>query len=143
MYINKQVPTPKLGDTASAQLKPSPLSYKGPIPSYIDKVLLSTNEDQLVIKTLLRQTRRPEIGDKFSSRHGQKGRLWADVPEVDMPFCDNGVSCDIIMNPHGFPSRMTVGKMLELLAGKATVVRTRAPRKGVWDCFFICGAIKG
>ncbi|GFR63290.1 DNA-directed RNA polymerase subunit beta [Elysia marginata] len=73
-------------------------------------------EESFLIKMLLRQTRRPEVGDKFSSRHGQKGVCGLIVPQEDMPFSD------LIMNPHGYPSRMTVGKLIELLGSKAGVL---------------------
>ncbi|EPZ33014.1 polymerase III polypeptide B [Rozella allomycis CSF55] len=120
IYVNKQMPVSLANETS---FTPAPLSYKGAVPSYIDKVLLTSNGDsQETVKVLLRQTRRPEIGDKFSSRHGQKGVVGLIVPQVDVPFNDQGICPDIIMNPHGFPSRMTVGKMIELLAGKAGVL---------------------
>lgn len=62
------------GQPAPVEYKDVPVSYRGPVPSYIEKVLItSTMEEAFLIKMLLRQTRRPEIGDKFSSRHGQKG----------------------------------------------------------------------
>lgn len=131
VYVNKQIPsvlleegnTSSIGDISKSSYKPAPLSYRGPLPSFLDKVVLSTNEDQMLVKTLIRQTRRPELGDKFSSRHGQKGVCGLIVRQTDMPFTEReGIIPDIIMNPHGFPSRMTVGKMIELLAGKAGVV---------------------
>lgn len=99
------------------------MAYKGLEPVYVEKVLISSNtEEAFLIKLLLRQTRRPEIGDKFSSRHGQKGVVGLIAQQEDMPFSDQGVCPDLIMNPHGFPSRMTVGKLIELLAGKAGVL---------------------
>lgn len=103
--------------------KEVPVSYKGPVESCIEKVMISSNnEEAFLIKILLRQTRRPEIGDKFSSRHGQKGVTGLIVEQEDMPFNDYGICPDMIMNPHGFPSRMTVGKLIELLAGKSGVL---------------------
>ncbi|KAK9728588.1 DNA-directed RNA polymerase III complex subunit Rpc2 [Basidiobolus ranarum] len=132
VYINKQTPVNTSMDVGvgtnvgatDGGFKASPMSYKSPAPGYIDKVLLTTSEnDQTLIKVLIRQTRRPELGDKFSSRHGQKGVCGIIVNQEDMPFTDQGVCPDIIMNPHGFPSRMTVGKMIELLAGKAGVLK--------------------
>ncbi|KAI8070852.1 DNA-directed RNA polymerase III subunit RPC2 [Gongronella butleri] len=129
IYINRQTPVGgnDLGVPGTAQqpatFKPAPMRYKSPQTGYVDKVLFTTTEsDQTLIKVNIRQTRRPELGDKFSSRHGQKGVCGIIVQQEDMPFSDLGVCPDIIMNPHGFPSRMTVGKMIELLAGKAGVL---------------------
>lgn len=78
ILVNKSVPSvsvvPGASANAAVEYKDTPLSYRNVEPSYIEKVLISTNEeDTTLIKILLRQTRRPEIGDKFSSRHGQKG----------------------------------------------------------------------
>ena len=126
IYINKSVPTnstePFSGST-EAQYRETPVIYRAPEPSHIDQVMMSVSDnDQALIKVLLRQNRRPELGDKFSSRHGQKGVCGIIVKQEDMPFNDQGICPDIIMNPHGFPSRMTVGKMIELVSGKAGVL---------------------
>ena len=131
VYVNKQTPvtanesndTGLISGQTVVAYKPAPTSYKQKTPSYIDQVMVTDSDgDQQIIKALLRQTRRPELGDKFSSRHGQKGVCGLISPQEDMPFTDQGICPDVIMNPHGFPSRMTVGKMIELLAGKAGVI---------------------
>lgn len=86
--------------------KATPIFHKLPEPTNIDKVMMTESEDGYIVKILTRQTRRPELGDKFSSRHGQKGVCGLIVPQEDVPFNDQGICPDVIMNPHGFPSRM-------------------------------------
>lgn len=131
VMVNKYMPTVTLNTLQSTpgqapqqpEYRDVPVIYRGPVPSYIEKVMISSNtEESFLIKLLLRQTRRPELGDKFSSRHGQKGVCGLIVPQEDMPFTDQGICPDVIMNPHGYPSRMTVGKLMELLGGKAGVL---------------------
>ncbi|ANB15930.1 DNA-directed RNA polymerase I core subunit RPA135 [Sugiyamaella lignohabitans] len=97
--------------------------YKSSEPAYVSEVKLlgDENGDQefqsLTVK--LRVNRSPNIGDKFSSRHGQKGVCSQKWPQVDMPFSESGIQPDIIINPHAFPSRMTIGMFVESLAGKS------------------------
>ena len=68
------------------------MTYKSPVGGHIDKVMISdTDNDQTLIKVLVRQTRKPELGDKFSSRHGQKGVCGLIVNQEDMPFNDQGI----------------------------------------------------
>lgn len=98
VYVNKQMPTNANDNTFSGQAaavpyKNAPMSYKSPVAGYIDKVMISdTENDQTLIKVLIRQTRRPELGDKFSSRHGQKGVCGLIVNQEDMPFNDQGIN---------------------------------------------------
>uniref|UniRef100_L2FLY4 DNA-directed RNA polymerase subunit beta n=2 Tax=Colletotrichum fructicola (strain Nara gc5) TaxID=1213859 RepID=L2FLY4_COLFN len=113
-------------DRGPSEFRDSSISYRIADPAYIDKVMVShTERETMVVKVQTRQTRRPELGDKFSSRHGQKGVVGIIVDQEDLPFSDTGLVPDIIMNPHGFPSRMTVGKLLECLTGKASVLDGR------------------
>ncbi|KAJ2039589.1 DNA-directed RNA polymerase III complex subunit Rpc2 [Coemansia sp. S3946] len=131
LYLNKESPSDGGNDinagtigSSAVQYRPTPLTFKYPDHGYVDKVMITTSEtDQTLIKFLLRQTRRPELGDKFSSRHGQKGVCGIIVQQEDLPFTDRGIYPDIIMNPHGFPSRMTVGKLMEFVASKAGAVK--------------------
>lgn len=111
------------GPVDDCEYKASPVCYKNPVSAYVDRVIAIQDDSGTDnYKVITRQTRRPEIGDKFASRHGQKGVVGLIVHEEDMPFSETGWRPDLIMNPHGFPSRMTVGKMLELISSKAAVM---------------------
>ena len=96
--------------------------YKTNEPTYIDKNYIDRNGDGYTFaKVRLRTTRKPVIGDKFSSRHGQKGTVGNIIPECDMPFTKDGVKPDIIINPHAIPSRMTLGQLKETMLGKVLI----------------------
>jgi DNA-directed RNA polymerase I subunit RPA2 len=110
--------------------------YKDSEVAYVEEVRLLGSEtgtepcQSLSIK--LRIPRSPVIGDKFSSRHGQKGVCSQKWPAIDMPFSESGIIPDIIINPHAFPSRMTIGMFMESLAGKAGALHGLAQDSSPW-----------
>ena len=121
IIISKVVPIKENKNDFTKTIKYSDEShvYKTNEETYIDKNYIDTNGDGYnFCKVRLRNHRKPVIGDKFSSRHGQKGTIGNIIPEKDMPFTDDGLKPDIIINPHAIPSRMTIAQLKETLLGK-------------------------
>jgi DNA-directed RNA polymerase subunit B len=89
----------------------------------VDAVFVTHDkEGNRIVQVRMRELRVPEIGDKFSVPHGQKGIVGMVAPEADVPFSVSGVRPDIMFNPHGIPSRMTVGYLMDVLAGKVAAL---------------------
>ncbi|MEA3430007.1 MAG: DNA-directed RNA polymerase subunit B [Nanoarchaeota archaeon] len=111
---------------ASSTRRESSLSMHHGEAGIVDFVLLTENEEgNKLIQVRVRDQRIPEIGDKFTSRHGQKGVIARIVKDTDMPFTTTGVTPDILFSPHGIPSRMTIAHLIELIGGKTGALSGR------------------
>ncbi|HEA46562.1 MAG TPA: DNA-directed RNA polymerase subunit B'' [Candidatus Pacearchaeota archaeon] len=104
--------------------KESSVSMKQEEKGTVEAVFITKDEGgNKIIQVKTRDLRTPELGDKYSTPYGQKGVIGMLADEEDVPFTSKGIKPDVIFNPHGLPSRMTVGYLLELLAGKVGCLR--------------------
>jgi DNA-directed RNA polymerase II subunit RPB2 len=124
IIISKVIPIKdaRNDNTRKIKYQDKSIVYKSIEESYVDKNVINKNGDGYdFCKVRIRILRKPVIGDKFSSRHGQKGTIGNIIDEKDMPFTKDGLKPDIIINPHAIPSRMTIAQLKETLLGKVLI----------------------
>jgi len=126
IIIGKTIPISNSVATTSAvvqQRKDNSFALKAGESGIIDNVMLTTNAEGFrFVKVKYRTVRVPQIGDKFASRHGQKGTCGMTYGAYDLPFSQEGINPDIIVNPHAIPSRMTIGHLIECLMSKVAAL---------------------
>lgn len=124
IIIGKVLPLKNKFDDNGHQLyKDCSTSLRANESGFVDKIYTDRNADGFrFVKIRIRTERIPIIGDKFASRCAQKGTVGMIYPQEHMPFNEDGISPDIIMNPHAIPSRMTIGQLLECVLGKASAM---------------------
>jgi len=106
-----------------ANMRESSITVRHGERGIVDRIFLSeTANGNRLVRIALRDLRIPELGDKFASRHGQKGVIGLITPAEEMPFTSSGVIPDVILNPHSIPSRQTIGQLLEIVAGKTAAL---------------------
>lgn len=104
---------------AASTKRESSIALGEGVAGKVDMTILTESEDgNRLVQVRLREDRVPDTGDKFASRHGQKGVIGILVPQEDMPYSASGIIPDLIFNPHGIPGRMTISHLLEALGGK-------------------------